>query len=619
MAAPSPTSRGRARIRPPPSRPPAPEGTTARLSPSRAAGGSIFKRFRKITARRVGLALTLALATFALYVVTWRPASLTGSVVDDGYHRVAGVVHVHTTFSDGGGTPQEVIEAARQAGLAYLGISDHNNADAKPFEGYRQGVLVLVGTEISTASGHLFALGLRENPQYRFSGDVQDALEDVHALGGVPFAAHPLSPRGDFLWTGWDVPGPWGFELLNGDSQWREAGWGQLLRTLVLYGLNRRYALLGSLGSPAETLRRWDVLLRERDVVGIASADAHSRVPLGKRRGIRFPAYGPLFGLMKNHLLLKTALSGDAASDIPAVLEALRQGRLYVGLDGLASAGEFSFVAETPDGRRCTMGETLAFQPRTRLRITGRMPAKARFRLLHDGRQIAEGQGKLDLDAPGSGVYRVEARVSGWRTPWILSNPIYLFDAARALERERRAAWPAEKTAPAPAVIFDSFEGRTIFSAEHNSSSIIRGDVVVPNTGPLGGSAGRLAFRLASPTAEQPHPFCALVNREARDLRTRSGLFFWIKGDGERRIWVQLRDENPASSDDGLEWWFASARATPEWRRVALPFSRFRSINKKSDGRLDLDRVRQVVFVVDQGAMKSERDAEIWLDDVGAY
>src|SRR6185295_19719275 len=101
-------------------------------------------------------------------------------------------------------------------------------------------------------------------PPFRFSGDPADALDDIHWLGGAAFAAHPLSPRDDFRWTGWDLPGPWGLELVNGDSQWRAAGFLRLARTGALYLLNPRYALLGSLTPPAATLARWDGLLARR-------------------------------------------------------------------------------------------------------------------------------------------------------------------------------------------------------------------------------------------------------------------------------------------------------------------------------------------------------------------
>ena len=88
-------------------------------------------------------------------------------------------------------------------------ITDHNNLDAKRWEGYHDGVLVIVGTEISTTAGHVLGLGIPD-PVFRFSGDARDALDDVRALHGSAFAAHPTSPRPDFRWTGWDLPGPVG-------------------------------------------------------------------------------------------------------------------------------------------------------------------------------------------------------------------------------------------------------------------------------------------------------------------------------------------------------------------------------------------------------------------------
>jgi hypothetical protein len=85
------------------------------------------------------------------------------------------------------------------------------------------------------------------------------------------------------------------------------------------------------------------------------------------------------------------------------------------------------------------------------------------------------------------------------------------------------------------------------------------------------------------------------------------------------RIWVQVRDRNPASADEGTEWWFASVRTSPEWTRVAVPFDRLRSINPRTDGRLDLDQVRALVFVIDRGAVKPDTTGTVWLDDVGVY
>jgi hypothetical protein len=94
---------------------------------------------------------------------------------------------------------------------------------------------------------------------------------------------------------------------------------------------------------------------------------------------------------------------------------------------------------------------------------------------------------------------------------------------------------------------------------------------------------------------------------------------FSLKADGVYRLWVQVRDANPASADEGTEWWFASVRSSPSWRRVALPFSELRSINPKTDGKLDLDRVRGLVFLLDDASVRPGTRGVVWLDELGVY
>lgn len=546
-----------------------------------------------------------------------RPLPVSGAHPPDGYARVAGVVHVHTTHSDGGGTPEDVVAAAKAAGLGFVAITDHNNLDAKAVEGYRDGVLVVVGTEVSTAAGHVLGLGIPD-PAFRFSGDAQDALEDIRDLGGAAFAAHPLSPRPDFRWGGWELPGAWGLELLNGDSQWRDAGWGRLSLTAALYRVNPRYALLRSLSPVTATVERWDRLLASRHAPGIVGSDAHSRVPLGKSFAPRFPSYESVFLLAQNHVLVERPLSGDASRDIRSVVEALAHGRSYVALDALAPAGGFSFTADA-GGRRYTMGETAPASSPVRLRAGGRLPAGATLRLLKDGSLERSGSGALDVIAPGPGVYRVEGYVPGSALPWILTNPIYVFGADAEQARAGRGAWPADPVAPTASMLLEAFDDTTSFAAEFDPSSNMETDVVSPAAGPDGSSAGRLAFRLGAPGPGRPYVWCALVSRQTRDLSGRRGLVFSLKGDGVYRLWVQLRDSNPASADAGEEWWFASVKTTTNWRRVAVPFARLRSINPRSDGRLDLDKLRAIVFVLDAGSLKPGTAGVIALDDVATY
>jgi hypothetical protein len=562
----------------------------------------------------VGLAVIAA--AYAVRVALWRPFTVQGPDPLDGLARATGVVHVHTTLSDGGGTPQEVAAAARAAGLGFVVITDHNNVDAKPFEGYHDGVLVLVGTEISTTAGHVLGLGVSD-PLYRFSGDAQDALDDIASLGGVAFAAHPLSPRADFQWTGWDRPGPWGMELWNGDSQWREAGWLRLARTSAQYALNPRYALLGSLSAPSAALGRWDGVLATRAASGIVGADAHNRAPITKRFAPRFPSYESLFALARNHVVLEQPLRGDAAADARTIVDALARGRSYAAVDALAPADGFSFVAQGELGR-ATIGETIAPQGGLRLRVGGRMPRGTRVVILRDGQPVAE---DVDgVEAPGvPGVYRAEAYVPGWSIPWVVTNPIGVFDEGGAARRVAAARVAEQPPAPAATETLDAFDAGTRFQPGSDPSTEQNRDVVDPKGGTGGSGAARIAFRLGVPTADHADVFAALVDRTPRDLSGRHGLTLAIRGDGVYRIWVQVRDANPASRDGGTEWWFASLKTSPEWRRIAVPFERLRSINPNTDGKLNLDQVRELVFVLDKGSLKPGTSGTIWIDDLGVY
>jgi hypothetical protein len=240
------------------------------------------------------------------------------------------------------------------------------------------------------------------------------------------------------------------------------------------------------------------------------------------------------------------------------------------------------------------------------------------MRLLRDGAAVAEAEGALETVASAPGVYRVEVRVPGHDVPWLLSNSISVFAPAAAAARAAHAAWPTAPGAPAATRVIDAFDRPTSFNLEFDPSSAMESPAVVPNAGVTGGAA-RLAFRLGAPGPGRPYTWCALVSRQPRDLSDASGLVFAAKADGAYRLWVQVRDENPASADEGTEWWFASVRPGPEWERVAVPFAALRSINPRTDGKLDRDKVRQLVFVLDPGSVKPGTHGTIWIDDLGVY
>jgi len=102
---------------------------------------------------------------------------------------VRGAWHVHTTRSDGRGTLDEVVRAAREAGLQFVVVADHNVLTPEE-RGYRDGVLVVEATEASTRYGHVVALGVPRAlaPEERET----DPLGAIAALGGEAILAHPF-------------------------------------------------------------------------------------------------------------------------------------------------------------------------------------------------------------------------------------------------------------------------------------------------------------------------------------------------------------------------------------------------------------------------------------------
>lgn len=312
-----------------------------------------------------------------------------------------GAWHVHTTRSDGRGGVDEVVRAAKAAGLQFVVIADHNAvtpADA----GWRDGVLVIEATEISSDFGHVVAVGLRGAPG---AAERADPLGRTAAAGGAAVIAHPLHPLRPF--TGWGT-GPWrGLEVVSDDAAWYQAlhdgAVGRLLLAALALPFDAAQAVLWIHRPPVAELARLDAAARGAPPLLFCSADAHG-----------YPSYRAAFEAFSMHV--PVAFSGDAEADTRAVLAALLDGRATCVFDAVAPAGGVA-LAEAEGGR---------------LELSVRVPrsTEARFRLLRDGATVEEGAyagagvARLRFCPSGCprGVYRVEGTVGG--RPWIFTNPV---------------------------------------------------------------------------------------------------------------------------------------------------------------------------------------------------
>ena len=90
----------------------------------------------------------VAVLLFVFWTLPDNPIQIEKARPDDTTYR--GVFHVHSTESDGGGTAEEIAEAARGADLDFVVLTDHGDGTNPTPPRYIDDVLILAGVEIST-------------------------------------------------------------------------------------------------------------------------------------------------------------------------------------------------------------------------------------------------------------------------------------------------------------------------------------------------------------------------------------------------------------------------------------------------------------------------------------
>ena len=104
--------------------------------------------------------------------------------------------HVHTTFSDGRHSPEDVVDAAaRLPRLDTLAITDHDCIEgareaARYVKSSGAALNVIVGEEVTSRDGHIVGLFLHELVSRDMSA--QDTIRAIHEQGGLAIAVHPF-------------------------------------------------------------------------------------------------------------------------------------------------------------------------------------------------------------------------------------------------------------------------------------------------------------------------------------------------------------------------------------------------------------------------------------------
>lgn len=263
-------------------------------------------------------------------------------------HCATGVLHVHTTRSDGRGEPESIVQSGLENGLDYIAFNDHRNLTLMD-EGWHGrkigGLMSIVGSELQHTDlrNHLLVYGVeRVNP----GGHILRQLDDVLEQGGIALIAHPAEKRphipgfGEYPWSfGTDHPVS-GIEGWNWMSMWKCR-----VNPLTVWKRMKKPDER-VLGPDPEAVDMW--LNTGGCLVG--GADAHGHRILGNH----VFNYGMLFGRVRTHLLLdepftspdqftealrkgRCFISNAIAGDASGFRSAIQEGKLYLKLPG---AGE---------------------------------------------------------------------------------------------------------------------------------------------------------------------------------------------------------------------------------------------------------------------------------------
>jgi hypothetical protein len=299
--------------------------------------------------------------------------------------------------------------------LDFIILTDHGapNWESLASKGWKHGILVLAGSEISSNRGHLVALGFKR-PSRAFSTQAGEASFQVNKLGGFSIIAHPYSKT---RWSWGDYAEYSGIEIINADSMFKK----NILQTILyLPALLAKPELLSlkMLSKPAKTLNKWDELNQKHTVYGYFSTDAHL-------------LYGPLFSFLKLHVLLEKPLSLQFEEAEHQVYSALKQGHFFNAVDAAAPAAGFRFWGET-EGNKISMGDTISLDGPVTLHIKTPDFLACEALLIHNRKAIPlPGKPFTNYLATLPGTYRVEVYLREKtplhkNCPWIVSNPIFL-------------------------------------------------------------------------------------------------------------------------------------------------------------------------------------------------
>ncbi len=365
------------------------------------------------------------------------------------FYDYSGVIDVQTTKSTGGGDLNQVAAAAQEAGLNFIVVTDLN--DFRPDIASDRSVgqlLVYQGGKYNYLAAQILNFDLRNSEHLDGPGRSQIVFSDLMSTAnhdreaGLIFLAHPFKPG--YKWDGDFPAGLDGIELYNLKGIWQEAWLKSKLSffwSLIVYPFNTNLSFVRLFSaSDSREIVLWDKLNSRHSTWAIAGADAESHLRLWGEHFVNVPSYETLFSVIRNHVLIRSELTGQPSDDRKKISEALRHGQFYLSLDLLQDPKGFESYVSVDDKTIYPLGSEIELTSNMNLAVS--LPAKPEIsfetEIYKDGEKVlTSNSSTTEFAIHSAGVYRSIVRLkvplpwpdgAKWMN-WIFTNPVRVREA----------------------------------------------------------------------------------------------------------------------------------------------------------------------------------------------
>jgi len=337
------------------------------------------------------------------------------------FNNYLGVIHIHSKFSDGTGDIDTITRAAKNAGLDWIVVTDHNSLEIE--EGFINGICVIKAEEISPKndSNHYLAFGI--NKLIDANQPAEDFINEVKEQNGFGFAAHP--DESDFRYNN-NLPIKWldkniipdGIEIWNWFSTWADNYDSRNIFTQGFAYLFRDNLITKP---KSKTLDWWDKLNNkfEKIIPAIGGVDAHALKFKDYIIPVTIFPYEDMFKTITNVITLNEKLSQNFATAKEQILSAIKEGRNLIINRKLCKT--IPQVSIYNSNETAFPGEKIKYDNNTFIKIN--LGKKFEIRLLCNGEIIREKFAKeAEIPLFKCGKYRVEMSLNS--LGYAYSNPI---------------------------------------------------------------------------------------------------------------------------------------------------------------------------------------------------